>query len=562
MTTGKPRMMVAQMWMERRRLLRAVLTICAVAGLGAIVASAQEYLFSVNKGIELFGRVYREITVNYVDDLDPQKFMEAGIDGMLKSLDPYTVYITKEDGDEVDLLTNGSYGGIGVTIGLRDGAVQVITVMDGYSAQRQGIIAGDRIIQVDSVRVEAKSVNEIRGLTRGSPGTEVRVVIEREGESRPLEFVLVREEIRVKNVTFAGLLEPGIGYIRLERFSRLAGEEVRQALRDIKLQGPVTGLVLDLRGNPGGLLEAAVDVVGKFVPRGSLVVSTKGRRQEAERTYRSDEEPLLPAGALVVLTDRGSASASEIVAGSLQDMDRAVIVGERTFGKGLVQTILPLDYDAQLKITTARYYIPSGRSIQEIDYMHRDREGVFLVTPDSLKKEFRTSRGRKVFEHGGIAPDSTVADADDGPMVRDLYRKSLFFRFVNGYVARHPADTTGRVTDAMMAEFKAFLEAQKFDFQEDSEQRIKELRANAEASHYGTEVLEDLDRLAGAFAAEKTRAFERYREEIAGALGVELAARLKGEKGRIVASLPSDRQFQVALGIVKNPAVYARIMSR
>lgn len=534
-------------------IIGAVVLFCGFMG-----ASDEDFLLKVNRSIDAFGRVYKEVTANYVDDIDPEKFMEAGIDGMLGTLDPYTAYIDKENGDEVDLLTNGKYGGIGVTIGLRDGAVQVISVMDGYSAQRQGILPGDRFMTIAGVSVVGKKPDEIRNLTRGDPGSEVKVVIEREGESRPLEFVLIREEIQVKNVTYYDEIDEGIGYIRLERFSRRAGDEVRQAIRELKLRGTLTGLILDLRGNPGGLLDAAVDVASKFTPRGSLIVSTKGRRPDSERKYASTEEPLLSTLPLIVLTDRNSASASEIVAGSLQDLDRALIVGTRSFGKGLVQTIVPLNYGAQLKITTARYYIPSGRSIQEIDYMHRDRNGVFLITPDSLKREYKTAHGRKVLELGGITPDSIVEQEDPGPMIRELHRKLLFFKFANHYVAEHKGDSITAVTSGIRAAFKGYLEKEQFDFQEESERRVKELRQIAERSHYSTGVMAELDSLSALFNKEKARAFERYNELIAQELLVELMARQKGEQGRIAASLRFDKQAQTAVRLLKDKKEFNR----
>ena len=533
-----------------------------VAGAGFIFVPDTDLYLKINKGIDVFGRVYREITVNYVDEIDPEKFMQAGIDGMLGTLDPYTVYIDREEGDEVDLLTTGKYGGIGVTIGVRDGALKIITVMDGYSAARAGIVPGDRLIEVGGVPVGAKKPDEVRSLTRGEPGTEVKVTIAREGVKAPLEFTLVREEIQVKNVTYSGYVGDGIGYIRLERFSRKAGEEVRQAIKELKIQGELKGLVLDLRGNPGGLLDAAVDVVSKFVPRGSTIVTTKGRKPEADKTYQSTEEPLLPATPLVVLTDRGSASASEIVAGSLQDLDRGLIVGTRTFGKGLVQTILPLDFGAQLKITTARYYIPSGRSIQEIDYQHRDKNGVFVTVPDSLRREFHTLHGRKVFEYGGVAPDSVATEEDEGPMVRELQRRALIFKFANSYVAAHKGVDFDSADATIQNEFRAFLEKEKFDYQEDMEGKIGDLKTVAERSHYGRSVLDELDRLEVTLQKEKLRGFDRYRDHIANELTIELRARLHGDTGRIEASLRDDRQLRVAEGLLKDHRTYERKLAR
>jgi carboxyl-terminal processing protease len=294
------------------------------------------------------------------------------------------------------------------------------------------------------------------------------------------------------------------------------------------------------------------------VAKGSLIVNTKGRRPEADKKYYSTEEPLLSATPLAVLTDRNSASASEIVAGSLQDLDRAVIVGTRTFGKGLVQTIVPLNYGAQLKITTARYYIPSGRSIQEIDYMHKDRDGVFAITPDSLRQEFKTAHGRVVYERGGIAPDSTVKEEELGPMVRELNRKSLFFRFANKYASDHKQTSFNGVTGEVLKDFKKFLDDSGFDYQEESEGKVKELRQIADRSHFSKELLADLDLLSTALEKEKGRGFDRYQDHISTELNIELMSRLNGERGRIAASLRDDVQLAAALCILKDPKLYAK----
>jgi carboxyl-terminal processing protease len=536
----------------------AGISILLVAGVSAgfIMLPDTDVFFRINKSIDVFGRVYKEVAANYVDTIDPEKFMLAGIEGMLGTLDPYTVYIGEEDGEEVDLLTDGKYGGIGVTIGVRDGVVRVISVMDGYSAQRVGLVPGDVFLKVDSVPVESKRPNEVKHLTRGEPGTEVRLLIEREGAPEPLEFVLIREEIRLKNVTYAGYAEPGIGYVRLERFSRQAGEEVRRAIQQLESEGVLKGLILDLRGNPGGLLDAAVDVASKFVPRGSVVVSTRGRRDESKKSYRSVEEPLVPATPVVVLTDRSSASASEIVAGSLQDLDRALIVGTRTFGKGLVQTIIPLSFGAQLKITTARYYTPSGRCIQEIDYITQDRTGVFGGVRDSLTREFTTLSGRPVYEHGGIMPDSVVDHTDYGPLVRELNRKSMFFKFINQYLAIEREDTVSGVSPDMLNAFMKYLEETEFSYQEESEGKIQDLLAIAERAHYCEEVVEEINSLKLALMSEKERGFDRYKNHIADGLRVELMSRLSGERGRIEASFPSDTQMTVAVSLLKDPALY------
>jgi carboxyl-terminal processing protease len=542
----------------RRIAVGATLVLLCILIVGSTPTTDGDFFFKINKSIDMFGRVYKEIATNYVDEVDPEKFMEAGIEGMLNTLDPYTVYIDKEDGDEVDLLTSGRYGGIGVTIGSREGSIQVITVMDGNAAQRAGIVPGDKILEVDGQKVTSKKPDDVRSLTRGEPGTEVKVLVEREGEKKPLLFVLIREDIQVKNVTYADFVGNGIAYLRLERFSRKAGDEVRQAIKELKLKGEIKGVVLDLRGNPGGLLDAAVDVVSKFVPKGSMIVSTKGRRPETEKQYNSIEEPILPDAPLVILTDRNSASASEIVAGSIQDLDRGLIVGNRSFGKGLVQTILPLNYGAQLKITTARYYIPSGRSIQEIDYMHKDKNGVFATVPDSLKRFFTTKSGRKVLEYGGITPDSTVNAEDPGMMVKEMLRKAMFFKFANKWFGEHKSETFTAVNEATLKEFRKYLDDQKFDYKEESDGKVKELRLIAERSHYTKEVLADLDLLSAALEKEKERGFDRYRDHIERELQIEMAARVKGEAGRIAASLKGDKQLDVAMDVLRSTKVYTK----
>ena len=531
--------------------LAALLVLCS----GFVLTGDGDIYLKVDRSITIFGKVYKEITANYVDEVDPEKFMEAGIEGMLGTLDPYTVYISREESDEVDLMTNGKYGGIGVTIGVRDGAMRIISVMDGYSAQRQGLIPGDVLLAVDGVSVENKKPDDVRNLTRGDPGTSVKVTIQREGENKPLEFTLTREEVQLRNVTYADYVAPGIGYIRLERFSRRAGEEVRQAIKELQVKGDLKGVVLDLRGNPGGLLDAAVEVASKFVPKGSLIVSTRGRTPDSEKKYVSSEEPALPTTPVVVLTDHGSASASEIVAGSLQDLDRAVIVGTRTFGKGLVQTILPLSYGAQLKITTARYYTPSGRCIQEIDYQHRDKNGVFVITPDSLRKEFKTEHGRPVFERGGIVPDSVIDEQDEGPMVRELGKKGMFFNFAIHYAASHPDAKFDTVTPETMKAFKNFLTEQKFDYVEDSETKVKDLEKTAEQTHMSKDVISELDRVEALIQKNKEHAFDRYSDHLTDELYQELSARYKGERGRIAASLHDDQQLDVAVGMLSHSKI-------
>jgi len=530
-----------------------------IGTMGFVLPGDADYFFKINKGIDIFGKVYKEIVSNYVNEVDPERFMRAGIDGMLETLDPYTVFIDENEKEEVELITTGKYGGIGVTIGIRDGKVTVIYPMEGYSAFKQGIRAGDRILEVDGRPVTGMKLDSVRALVRGEPGTEVRIKIERDEEKAPLDFVLVREEIRPKNISYADFVDDGIAYIKLDRFSRTAGDELRQTLKDLKTKGVIKGVVLDLRDNPGGLLDVAVDVAEKFVPRGSLIVTTKGRRSDTEKKYTANEEPMLGDAQLAVLVNKLSESASEIVAGAIQDLDRGVIVGTQTFGKGLVQTILPLSYNTSLKVTTARYYTPSGRCIQELDYSHKGKDGVVQVTPDSLRREYHTAHGRKVYEAGGILPDTIVTEDGQSQLMKELIRKAEFFKYATHFVAEHktiPEDF--EVTDSILSDFKKYLQEKDFRYLEESETKIAELREIAQKEKYGPSVFKDIDRILQDVSEEKSNEFTRRADEIRQALTAELFSRYYGEQGRIRAGLKEDKQLQVAIQLLKNEKEYKR----
>ncbi len=517
-----------------------------------------DYFFKINKSIEIYGRVYREVALNYVDELDPEKFMHSGIDGMLAGLDPYTTFFAEEEGDEVELITSGKYAGIGVTIGLRDDQLTITSLIEGYSAQRQGLQPGDHILSIDDKSTVGMKPDQVRSLTRGEPGTELHMEIEREGEPKPLTFVLVREEIQLKNVTYSNYIDSGIGYIKLERFTRTAGDEVRLALKELKLRGNLRGLILDIRDNPGGLLEAATDIVEKFVPKGSNIVSTRGRKPESEKKYTATEEPLLPDVPIAVIVNKGSASASEIVAGALQDLDRAVIVGTRSYGKGLVQTVVPLTFGAQLKMTTAKYYTPSGRCIQEIDYLHKDKSGMFKVTPDSLRQEFKTKNGRKVFESGGIQPDTVVADSGQSAMMKELVRRSFFYRFALIY-ATGRQDSTLDPDQMLLTRFHAYLDSVKFTYQTDGERKLAELATAM--TNASPAVKSELEILTTKLGEEKKNDFEKDRKEILRSIRREIASRYKGQTGRIATSLTDDQQVKVAKGLLMNSRQYNQILA-
>ncbi|HLF15726.1 MAG TPA: S41 family peptidase [Bacteroidota bacterium] len=522
-----------------------------VAALSGFTLQGDDFFYRLNKGIDVYGRVYREVSTNYVDEIDPLELMEAGIDGMLGSLDPYTNFINDEEGDEVELITSGRYGGIGVTVGTRDGHITIMSVMDGYSAQKQGLLPGDRLLRIDSRAIADLKPSEVRVLTRGTPGTEVKLVVERDGEAAPLEFILVREEIRLRNVSYAGILGDGVGYIRLERFSRDAGDEIALALKDFRLRGTLRGVVLDLRNNPGGLLDAAVDVVGKFLPRGSLIVSTRGRKPESERKYFSTADPLVPDLPLVVLINNNSASASEIVAAAVQDLDRGVILGTRSFGKGLVQTVTPLVYNTQLKITTAKYYTPSGRCLQEIDYAKGGARDTAAA-----KALFRTSKGRSEYANGGVAPDTVVEESGRSPVHAALMRRSMFFRFAANYRRGHDGPAEG--ADTLLAKFTRFLEEQKFAYEDDAVQQLDETVRLVRKSGGDTAVVADIEALKKRLAERAGRSIGDHRDEIVSAIDMELGGLAGGEAARIAAGLNRDNQVASAVGIIADRREYDR----
>ncbi len=544
--------------MKKKTIIISI-TLFALCVLG-FTAYESVYL-KINKSIDIFGRVYKEIVNNYVDEVDPEKFMRSGIEGMLRTLDPYTVYLAGKDEDEIDLLTHGQYGGVGISIGIRDGIITVLSPMEGYSAHKQGVKAGDRIVEIDGIKITGMNPDSVRFRVRGEPGTVVKMKVEREGEKNLIEFVLIREQIQVNNVGYSGYVKDGIGYIKLERFSRRAGEEVRQAIKELKVKGNMKGIVLDLRDNPGGLLEAAVDIVSKFVPKGSTIVTTRGRQSGEKKTYGVEEEPIAGDIPLAVLINKSSASASEIVAGAIQDLDRGIIVGTRSFGKGLVQTVVPLSYNSSMKITTARYYTPSGRSIQEIDYLHKNKDGVFTITPDSLKQEFKTLNRRSVKELGGIMPDTVMKNGEHSVYFMELMRKAMFFKFATTYVSKnqnHEGEFV--VTDGVLRDFEEYLTAQKFEFVEPAEKKLADIKEMMMKERYSSASLASIDALISQMHKEQINVFSRYKDELRSELTDELNARYNGEKGRITSSLQHDIQVQTAAALLSNPTAYGTLL--
>ena len=514
----------------------------------------------INKNMDVFGRVYKEIALNYVDEIDPAKFMQAGINGMLGTLDPYTNFLDQSRADEIDLITTGKYGGIGITIGLKDSVIVVTDVLEGYSAEKEGIRIGDKIIDVDGIPLKGKSSGDIRALVKGAPGTKVDMKIDRSGQY--MDFSLTREEINLKNVTYKGVLGDGIGYIKLERFNRYAISEVTDALTEFKNKGEVKGIILDLRGNPGGLLEAAVGILDKFVDKGNLLLITKGRKSSSEKKYFAEETPMIGKKIpLVVLVNGNTASASDIVSGAIQDLDRGLILGTKTFGKGLVQVFAPLSYGNQLKITTQKYFTPSGRWIQAKNYFKENKYGVFKQNPEYNKIVFKTLDGRTVFAEGGITPDTIINVTEDNELLTGLLNQDMYFKFAEKYVNEHPDGSGFAMTDEIVDEFYSFLNQEQFSYSSNAETELSKLREILADKNYSDISIKYADDLELELKSERLKDFDKSRPVMKMELTKEIMRRYNKPENEITeAGLNDDIQFQAALSIIKDPVLYNRFL--
>jgi len=546
----------------RGKLFGYVMSFVVIVLFSGFFAGKDDIYFEISKNIDLFGTVYKEISLNYVDEIDPEKFMEAGIKGMLNSLDPYTVFIDEEKKGDIELITNGKYGGVGISIGIRADKVTVVEVLDGYSAQKQGLRIGDILIEANGVKITPDNINIISTLVKGEPGTEVNLKVLRNGDHDTLSFNLIREEVILKNLTYYGFYPENSNnvYLKLTNFSRSADDEVRRALKELKEQKEIHSVILDLRGNPGGLLDVAVDIADKFIEKGQLIVTTKGRYPESKRDYFAKQEPLIGDAKLVILINEGSASASEIVAGAIQDHDRGVIVGTKSFGKGLVQTITPLNYNTSIKITTARYYTPSGRCIQKIDYS-KDND-IFINVDSLITTPFSTDNNRLVYGSGGITPDSIVEYGNENGITADLLAKGYIFKFADYYYYQHlDSDFSSVKDEAVFDEFREFLKTNNYSYSSDEEKQLEFLIADAKKKSFNDAIIADLEKAKSHFSKNYTMHLNISREEIIKEIKSELASRYIGLEGKIEELLNHDPQFLTAINIVNNDTLYKRMLN-
>lgn len=542
----------------KKLFIGGVLAITSLALVGFV--RNPDIYFLIKKNFTIFSEVYREVSLHYVDDVDPEKLMRKGLNGMLESLDPYTVLIDEAQNQDMEIMTRGSYGGVGLDVGFRGNDIVVIAPVEGYSAYQKGIRSGDIIQAVDGVSVEQMNPEEVQNLMVGAPGTAVTLTIKRYGIDHPLDFELKRQRVEVSNVGYSGLIgtKKDVGYILLSRFSQNAAEEVRNTLEEFQSQKELSGLVLDLRNNPGGLLQEAVGIVDKFVAQGKTVVETRGKLSQHNNRFETKETPIAPDLPLIILQNGGSASASEIVAGALQDMDRAVVMGEQSFGKGLVQVVRPLSYNTALKLTTSRYFIPSGRSIQSLTYTHDDSNSV-VAKPDSTKKRFKTENGRTVYDGDGIAPDIIVRETKPTLLQTSLLKQNVFFEFANQYAATHDSLEISMGSDDLYNQFRNFLTEQNFGYEVPSEIYLAKIDSSLNNGKTGSDP--QIAELNNRIESEKEEAFVAERDKIDRLLYLELIARYKGKQGQTEASLPYDEILKEAVDVLYSPNKYSEILS-
>ena len=523
-----------------------------------------ERYFAIVKNLDIFATLYKEVNTYYVDEVNPNELMRVGIDAMLNSLDPYTNYIPEDQIEDFRTMTTGEYGGIGAMVGKRNGFNTVLMPYEGYPAHKQGLRIGDVILKIDGIDITNKDTDEISKLLKGQANTKVALTIKRFGAVDPMQVTLTREHITVNNVPYYGMISKEVGYIKLSDFTTGATREVRDAVTKLKQEG-ATKIVLDLRDNPGGLLIEAVNIANLFIPKGAEVVSTRGKMRESNQTYHALDQPLDLTTPLAVLVSSRSASAAEIVAGVLQDYDRAVVIGNKTFGKGLVQTTRPLSYNSQLKVTTAKYYIPSGRCIQAIDYSHRLEDGSAGKVPDSLKVKFLTKNGRPVYDGGGIDPDISVKPEPLAPIAVALLSNGLIFDYATEYHARtnqiQPA-AKYVVTDAEYADFVKWLSKRKYDYTTRVEETIQELEEAAKDEKYYESMKPKLEALREQFARDKTKDLMEFKEEIKDLLRYEIVSRYYLNNGALEASFASDDDMKKAREVLQAPQQYGKLLGR
>lgn len=548
-----------------KRIIRGAL-LCAAIVTAGIVSAQKSKDMSVARGLNTFSSIVKELEMNYVDTINSETAFKDAIDAMLQTVDPYTVYYPKEDREDISQMTTGEYAGIGALLLYKDGGTYVSEPFENSPAYKGGLRAGDRLLKVDTVDVSKFTVDKVSKLLRGRPDTQVRIRVQRPYvQDSILNLTVTRAKIRNSSVPYAGVLPDSIGYIRITQFIEDTGKDVRAALDSFHAAPGLKGVIIDLRGNGGGLLEQAVDVASNFVPKGTEIVRTIGRDKDATKIYKTMRKPLYPDMPVAVLTDGGTASASEILAGAMQDLDRGVLVGTRSFGKGLVQTTRPLPYGGVLKVTVAKYYTPSGRLIQSLDYKHRNPDGSAARVPDSLTHAYKTLHGRTIRDGGGLQPDSTVNWKKVNRLVYNVVSDNWSWDFANKFKASHPTIPSADkfvITDSVYNDFKAFIDPKKFKYDSAMEEATEQLRKVADEEGYiNDETTAAFDSLKKLLTHNLDRDLDTHRKHIEEYLGGEIVSRYYFDRGRTQYGIRDDEGVDAARGILKDKALYKRILS-
>ncbi len=531
--------------------------------LGFSLVNKSDIYYEISKNLDIFAKIYKEISFNYVDEINSTEFIKSGIRGMLEKLDPYTVLIDESKKSDIDIITNGKYGGIGVSIGVLNNRVKITEIMDGYPAQRQGLRVGDIIYEVDGFPVSVENYDEVSPRVKGEPGTQLEIKILRNNQNDTLTFKLIREEILVKSLYYYGFYPPNSNnvYLKLNSFTKTAGAEIQSAIRKLRNEKEIHSIILDLRGNPGGLLESAIEVSDKFLQKNLLIVSTRGKDESSEKKYFSNEEPLFKSEKLIVLINENSASASEIIAGAIQDHDRGIILGTQSFGKGLVQTITPITNEISLKITTAKYYTPSGRCIQKIDYSKNNK--VIKGLDSDSNSDFFTDNNRKVFSAGGISPDTLVESYLKNNLVEELLAQGLIFEFVDEYSSENTLTEFEKDNEKnIFNKFLTFVSNNPEKIRIESSKKLNELITQMKKDSLNETYIQELLNLKKRLDSYTSSLLEKNKSVILSLIKIELVRRYFDSKKSLEESLKSDNQIATALKLISNENIYSQILNK
>lgn len=544
----------------RKKLIVLFIPILAVFAF-SFTPPAERY-FEIAKNLDIFASLFKEVNAMYVDEVNPNQLIRTGIDAMLISLDPYTNFIAEDEVETYRTMNTGQYGGIGAVTRIIGNRTLITMIYEGFPAEKNGLKIGDEVIKMDEVELSKISIDEANRLMRGQLGTTIKLTVKRLGTPGLINLEFKREKIKISNVPYYGMVGNNTGYIQLTDFTPDAGKEVKNAVLNLKSQG-ATAIILDLRDNPGGLLFEAVNICNIFIPKGKQVVTTKGKIQNSNISYETLNSPVDLEIPVAVLINRGSASASEIVAGTLQDYDRAVIIGEKSFGKGLVQMPRPLSYNAQVKITTAKYYTPTGRCIQVLDYSHRRDDGSAGAIPDSLKKEFKTTNGRTVYDGGGIDPDILLDSENISPLTQMLYGNGFIFDYATLYASEHPTIPTARefqLTEKEYDEFVRWVKSKQYNYHSLVEIELSLLKEQAKKERYYDELSPQFEQIGELLKESRKKDLYTFKDQIKSLLEQDIVSRYYLEKGSTEVQFKFDADIKKSIEILHTPAYYKKIL--